>query len=62
MTIDFPTVFLTTGFITEVAGLMLLFSWVQDRRSTSLASSLGLAPHAVAHVQREAERLAQKCS
>ena len=37
MTIDFPTVFLTTGFITEVAGLMLLFSWVQDRRSTSLA-------------------------
>jgi diguanylate cyclase (GGDEF)-like protein len=35
--IDFPTVFLTTGFVTEVAGLLLLFSWLQDRRSTSLA-------------------------
>jgi hypothetical protein len=35
---------------------------VEHRRSTSLASSLGLAPHAVAHVQREAERLAQTCS
>lgn len=37
MRIDFPTLFMTTGFITEVAGLLLLFSWFQDRRSPLLA-------------------------
>ena len=37
MPIDFQTLFFATGFITEVGGLMLLFSWLQDRRSTALA-------------------------
>jgi diguanylate cyclase (GGDEF)-like protein len=34
--IDFLTLFVATGFVTEVAGLLLLFSWLQDRRSTTL--------------------------
>ena len=37
MQVDFLTLFLATGFVTEVGGLLLLFSWWQDRRSTSLA-------------------------
>lgn len=37
MQVDFLTLFLATGFVTEIGGLLLLFSWWQDRRSTSLA-------------------------
>src|ERR1700710_1217679 len=37
MYIDLPTMFAMTAFVTVVAGLLLLFSWLQDRRITSLA-------------------------
>ena len=37
MHLDFSTLFWAMGAVTEVAGLLLLFSWLQDRRSTSLA-------------------------
>ena len=37
MQVDFPTLFVATGFVTEVAGFLLLFSWHQDRRSATLA-------------------------
>lgn len=37
MHLDFSTLFWAMGAVTAVAGLLLLFSWLQDRRSTSLA-------------------------
>lgn len=37
MRIDLPTLFMAIGFTTEVAGLLLLFSWFQERRATTLA-------------------------
>lgn len=37
MHLDFSTLFWAMGSVTLVAGLLLLFSWLQDRRSTSLA-------------------------
>ena len=37
MHLDFSTLFWAMGAVTFVAGLLLLFSWQQDRRSTALA-------------------------
>jgi diguanylate cyclase (GGDEF)-like protein len=37
MHIDLPTIFSMTAFVTVVAGMLLLFSWLQDRSITSLA-------------------------
>jgi diguanylate cyclase (GGDEF)-like protein len=37
MHIDLPTMYTMTAFVTVVAGLLLLFSWLQDRSITSLA-------------------------
>ncbi|WP_170149568.1 GGDEF domain-containing protein [Rhodoplanes roseus] len=37
MHIDQPTLFALTAFATAVSGLMLLFAWVQDRSSPTLA-------------------------
>ena len=36
MTIDLPTLAAVTAFSTAVSGLMLLFSWLQDRRAATL--------------------------
>jgi diguanylate cyclase (GGDEF)-like protein len=37
MHLDNTTLFVVTGFMSVVAGLLLLFSWLQDRRVTALA-------------------------
>jgi diguanylate cyclase (GGDEF)-like protein len=37
MHIDQPTMFAITAFVTVVSGLLLLFSWLQDRKVTTLA-------------------------
>jgi diguanylate cyclase (GGDEF)-like protein len=37
MHIDLPTMYAMTAFVTVVAGLLLLFCWLQDRSITSLA-------------------------
>jgi diguanylate cyclase (GGDEF)-like protein len=37
MHLDFSTLFWAMGAVTSVTGLLLLFSWLQERRSTSLA-------------------------
>lgn len=35
--VDLPTLCMVAVFITAVAGLLLLFSWLQNRRESSLA-------------------------
>jgi diguanylate cyclase (GGDEF)-like protein len=37
MHIDLPTLYAMTAFATAISGLMLLFAWLQDRSSTTLA-------------------------
>jgi diguanylate cyclase (GGDEF)-like protein len=37
MNIHLPTIFVMTGFVTVIAGLLLLFSWLRDRSIVSLA-------------------------
>jgi diguanylate cyclase (GGDEF)-like protein len=37
MVLDLPTLFVVTVFITGTAGLLLLFSWLQNRRTLALA-------------------------
>lgn len=37
MHIDQPTLYAVTAFATAISGLMLLFAWLQDRTSTTLA-------------------------
>ena len=34
---DFPTLFSVTLFVSAVAGLLLVFSWLQNRRVVALA-------------------------
>ena len=37
MHIDLPTLYAVTAFATTVSGLMLLFSWLQDRSAVTFA-------------------------